>query len=129
MVIGTGCDIVEIARIEKAVAGRTFLEKCFSNAEISFFEKRKMRSETIAGNFAAKEAVSKAMGTGFRGFSIKEIEVLRNELEAPFVVLNGMALNVAEKRKIKNIKISISHCGEYAMAFAVAEGDETHEGC
>ena len=117
--------LLKLQGLKRLWQAERFWKSVFRMLKSAFLRKEKC----LAGNFAAKEAVSKAMGTGFRGFSIKEIEVLRNELEAPFVVLNGMALNVAEKRKIKNIKISISHCGEYAMAFAVAEGDETHEGC
>ena len=124
MVVGTGCDIIEIKRIREASENLTFLNKCFSDDEMALFRKRKMRFETVAGNFGAKEAVSKALGTGFRGFGIKEIEVLRDEFEAPFVILSGGALKIALDKKIMNIKVSISHCRDYAMAYAVAEGGE-----
>ena len=81
MIIGIGIDIIEINRIEK-VMNRTssFIEKSFTNNEIEYFKSKGLKGNVIAGNFAAKEAISKAIGTGFRGFGLKDIEVLRDEL-------------------------------------------------
>ena len=79
MIIGIGTDIIEIERIEIAVKRtKGFINKLFTENEINIFESRGFKSEVIAGNFAAKEAVSKALGTGFRGFGVKDIEILRD---------------------------------------------------
>lgn len=79
MIIGIGVDIIEIARIKEAVElNESFIEKLFSKNEIEYLQTRNLRAEYIAGRFAAKEAVSKALGTGFRGFNMKDIEVDRN---------------------------------------------------
>ena len=97
MILGIGVDIIEIDRIEKAIKKQNkFLEKIFTNKEIEYFQNRKMNIEVIAGNFAAKEAISKALGTGFRGISFLDIEVLRDELGKPLV-------NIENKIK-KNIE-------------------------
>lgn len=121
MIIGIGTDIIEIERIEKVI-NRTnnFIEKSFTKDEISYFEFKGLKANVIAGNFAAKEAVSKALGTGFRGFGLKDIEILRDELGKPFVKLSS---NIYEKLEIKefNMHISISHSKENAIAYAVME--------
>ena len=97
MILGIGVDIIEIDRIEKAIKKQNkFLEKIFTNKEIEYFQNRKMNIEVIAGNFAAKEAISKALGTGFRGISFLDIEVLRDEIGKPLV-------NIENKIK-KNIE-------------------------
>ena len=120
MIIGIGTDIIEIDRIENAInKNNNFLEKVFTPKEIEMFRSRNMRSEVMAGNFAAKEAVSKALGTGFRGFSLTDIEVLRDELGKPIVFLSKDIedlINVDYR-----LNISISHNKTSAMAFAILE--------
>lgn len=120
MIIGIGTDIIEIRRIEQAVSRNHFVTKFFTPKEIELF-KKKNNLHSIAGNFAAKEAVSKALGTGFRDFSPIDIEVLRDKKGEPYINLYKNAKMLAEKRNINNIYISISHCIEYATAYAVAE--------
>ena len=123
MIKGIGTDIIEIERIRKAVQStKGFLEKIFSEKEIDFFYSKKLKSETIAGNFAVKEAVSKALGTGFRGFSLKDIEVLRNELGAPMVNLHNNARLLALKLEVRKIHVSISHNKSSAIAYVLLEG-------
>ena len=102
MIIGIGTDIIEIDRIEKAInRNNGFLDKVFTAREIEMFKERNMRSEVIAGNFAAKEAVSKALGTGFRGFSLGDIEILRDQLGKPIVYLSDNIENIINaKHKI-----------------------------
>ena len=122
MIVGIGSDIIEIERIKKiATQNPRFISRNFTIKEQEYFNTRKNSHETIAGNFAAKEAVSKALGTGFREFGLIDIEVTRNELGAPIVFLHGMAKQIASRNSIKNIWISISHCKEYATAYAIAE--------
>lgn len=120
MILGVGTDIIEILRIEEAINNNSnFLNKLFTEKEIKMFEKRKMRPEVIAGNFSAKEAISKTLGTGIRGFSFKDIEVLRDELGKPIVYLSE---NIEKIIGIDyKINLSISHNNTSAIAFAVLE--------
>lgn len=121
MIIGIGTDIIEIERIEEAIKkNKKFLDKLFTKDENILFEKKSMRPEVIAGNFAAKEAISKALGTGIRGFSFKDIEVLRNELGKPIAKLNGNIESIVGINDYK-LNVSISHNNTNAIAFAILE--------
>ena len=120
-ILDIGIDIVEIKRIEDALnKNKRFLDKLFTKEEIKYFESRNFKIETIAGNFAAKEAISKAMGTGIRNFNFIDIEVLRNELGKPkvktFNNLNKMCIDY----NVLEIKVSISHSDNYAVSNAIA---------
>lgn len=122
MIAGIGTDIIEIERIKQAVTQNPkFISRNFTIKEQDYFNTRKNSYETIAGNFAAKEAVSKALGTGFREFELTDIEITRNTLGAPIVSLYGRAKQIASEKNIKNILVSISHCKEYAVAYCVSE--------
>lgn len=125
MIVGIGTDIIEIDRVVRACEKPAFLKKCFTEQERQLVRQRPGRA---AVNFAAKEAVSKVLGTGFREYTPKEIEVLRDELGAPYVILHGNALKRAEEMGIKKISLSLSDSKQYAVAFAVGEGD-TYAGC
>ena len=116
-ILGIGIDIIEIDRIEK-VLKRTprFLERNFTEKEIEYFKENNFRSESIAGNFAAKEAISKAIGTGIRGFNLKDIEVLRDHLGKPIVNTYNNLKEICIKYSVKEIKVSISHSENYAVA-------------
>ncbi|OOM81190.1 holo-ACP synthase [Clostridium sp. BL-8] len=121
MIIGIGTDIIEINRIEKAVnRTKNFIIKSFTNSEIEYFNSKGLKSNIIAGNFAAKEAVSKALGTGFRGFGLKDIEILRDSLGKPVVHLSDKLYKLIGIKEF-NIHISISHSKENAIAYAVME--------
>ncbi len=121
MIIGIGTDIVEINRIEKIMM-RTinFIEKSFTANEIEYFKLKGLRGNTIAGNFAAKEAISKAIGTGFRGFGLQDIEILRDELGKPIVNLSDKIYKLLDIKDF-NMYVSISHSKENAIAYAVME--------
>ncbi|CCJ33972.1 holo-ACP synthase [Caloramator australicus] len=120
MIIGVGVDIIEIKRIKRAIErNKRFLLKIYSEKELE--ELKKKNIESYAGYFSAKEAVSKALGTGILNFKWTDIEIVK-ENSAPKVVLNNNAKKIAEQKGIKRIHISISHSREYATAFAVAEG-------
>ncbi|WP_294403422.1 holo-ACP synthase [uncultured Clostridium sp.] len=124
MIIGIGTDIIEIERIENAVKRtNSFLNKLFTENEMKIFEARGFKSEVIAGNFAAKEAVSKAVGTGFRDFGVKDIEILRDKLGKPLVNLSDKVYDVLGRSDV-NIHISISHNRTNAIAYAVMEAAE-----
>jgi holo-[acyl-carrier protein] synthase len=121
MIIGIGIDIIEISRIEKVMMRTSsFIEKSFTYNEIEYFKLKGLMSNVVAGNFAAKEAISKAIGTGFRGFGLKDIEVLRDELGKPVVNLSEKIYNLLDIKEF-NMHISISHNKENAIAYAVME--------
>lgn len=120
MIIGIGTDIIEINRIERAInSNKNFIKKVFTEKEIEMFNKRNMRSEVIAGNFAAKEAISKALGTGIKGFSLVDIEILRDELGKPIAHLSNAIEKIINKEY--RLNISISHNKTSAIAFAILE--------
>ena len=96
-----------------------FLSKMFTNDEIEYFESKGFKTESIAGNFAAKEAISKSIGTGIRNFNFKDIEVLRNELGNPIVKTYNNLQQICIDYNVLEIKVSISHCKEYAIANAM----------
>lgn len=105
----------------KAIARAHFVERVFTEAERSYAEGRGRRPETYAGIFAAKEAVSKALRTGFDGFSLKDIEITHDERRAPHIVFHNHALSTLEKLGASRAHVSISHDGGMAIAFAVIE--------
>lgn len=120
-ILGIGIDIVEIKRIEDALnKNKRFLDKLFTKEEIKYFESRNFKIETIAGNFAAKEAISKAMGTGIRNFNFIDIEVLRNELGKPIVKTYNNLNKMCIDYNVLEIKVSISHSDNYAVSNAIA---------
>lgn len=121
MIKGTGVDITEVERIKKNLASEKFLNKIYSMEEQEYLKIRKFNAQTAAGMFAAKEAVSKCLGTGFTNFGPCHIEVLKDELGKPFIKLKDNALNRANELEISAIHISISHTSTQAVAFCVAE--------
>lgn len=123
MIVGTGVDIVEIERIAKAAKNERFYNKIFSDAEMALFEACQYRMETVAGRFAVKEAVMKALGCGLGDVPMKDIETLRAPSGQPLLKLVGAAKQKADALGVKQIHISISHSQRYAVAQAVAEGD------
>ncbi|MBM7561927.1 holo-ACP synthase [Fusibacter tunisiensis] len=117
----SGVDILEIARIDALIQKNPrFLQRFFTENERELFEKRQNRVETIAGSFAVKEAVSKVFGTGIRGFEFRDIEVLRDALGKPYVVLHNDALALFNSKGFGALSVSISHSKNLAIAFAVA---------
>jgi holo-[acyl-carrier protein] synthase len=113
MIYGIGTDIIEISRFFNS--SDTFLKKVYTENELALFADK---PQSLAGNFAAKEAVAKAVGTGFRTFSPKDIEILRLPSGAPVVTLYNGASELCGD---KIIHISISHNKDTACAFAVIE--------
>lgn len=100
MIYGIGTDIIEIDRIHKALdRNLKLLDKLFSDKELEILKNKKYKPESIAGNFCAKEAVMKALGTGLRGFQLKDVQILRDELNKPFVVPQGKFLELCKEKK------------------------------
>lgn len=117
MQIRTGIDLVEVGRVKKACENRRFIDRVYSAAEQELFCSDRLRYESLAGNWAAKEAFSKALGTGVRDFALTEVEVLRDELGAPYLRLSGRAAQQAEGL---SFSVSITHTGELAEAICLA---------
>lgn len=123
MIIGIGCDIIEVGRIEKALKKANFKEQVFTAKEIEYCEKKEVhKGESYAVRFATKEAVGKALGRGLNLSAFLEIEVVKDELGSPKIKLLGKTKEEAEKLKVKNIHVSLSHIKEFACSYIVAEG-------
>ena len=123
----TGVDIIEIPRVQRVLAeyGRRFLERIFTEGEIAYC---RGRAPNLAARFAAKEATMKALGTGTRGVSWKDIEVLRRESGEPHIRLSGRAEACAQRLGVVEISLSLSHRQEYAVAFVVTQSGVTQSG-
>lgn len=120
MIVGIGNDIIEIERIEKAISKEGFKNKVYTQRELENIEKRGDRVETYAGIFSAKEAISKAIGTGVREFSLTDLEILNDDLGKPYVVVSERLDKIIKSKKENyQIEISISHSKKYATAIAV----------
>ena len=127
-IIGTGIDVVEVARIERAlsnpVTGERFRNRVFTAGEVTYCESRgKGRYQSYAARFAAKEAAMKAMGTGWnRNVGWSEIEVVRERGKAPTIALHGKSAAFAGRKNITHFHLSITHTADQAIAHAIAEG-------
>ncbi len=121
MIFGIGIDIVQINRIEKNIENQNFVNKIYTQEEQDYLSRRHYNPQTAAGLFAAKEAVSKALGTGISGFNITDIEIIKDEFDKPEIFLHNKALEISRDKGIDKINITISHEKDYAVAFAVAE--------
>jgi holo-[acyl-carrier protein] synthase len=125
MIIGTGVDIVEIARIKKAARNwkARFLSRVFTDRELAYSRRKKFWHQHLAARFAAKEAVLKAFGDkSINSMEWKEIEVVNNKDGKPLVRLSGEALAAKRRRRVKDIIISLSHTKNYAVANAILIG-------
>lgn len=114
-----GVDIINIDRVEKALQrwGRRFQNRIYTPAELAYC---RGRVPEMAARFAAKEAVSKALGTGLRGIAWRDIEVLPDRRGKPMVYLRGRAQARARELQLNSFSISLSHTRELAIAFVIA---------
>ena len=126
MTLTAGVDIVELDRISRVLErhGERFLARIYTPEEITRYAER---LPELAARFAAKEAVSKALGVGLNhmsthGIGWREVEVLPDPLGKPVVHLSGRALQLAEEQGLRDWAISLSHGRDYAVAFVVASG-------
>lgn len=125
MILGTGIDLAEVARIREAVDkyGRRFLERVFTAEEIAYVESKANRYERYAARFAAKEAGMKAIGTGWRrGVRWQDFEVRNQRSGKPGLVLHGEAAEVARRMGVETIHLSLTHTAALAQAFVILEG-------
>ncbi|MCL2745453.1 MAG: holo-ACP synthase [Planctomycetaceae bacterium] len=123
-ITGLGTDIVECERIKQMLErhGEHFTQRVFTADEIRYCTEHKLPEQHFAGRWAAKEAVLKVLGTGWiSGIRWTDVEVVRDAGGKPSIRLSGGAAEVAKKKGIGDIQISISHCKLYAIAVAVGE--------
>jgi holo-[acyl-carrier protein] synthase len=119
MLIGTGIDIVEIARIVSSIEryGDRFLQRIFTPEEIAYCQRKRSFAESFAARFAAKEAGAKALGTGIQyGVSWKELEVQRLPGSRPTLHLSGRAREIADRLGVAHVSLSLTHTDTIAMA-------------
>lgn len=124
-ILGHGIDLVDIARVARMVQdhGQHFLDRCFTPAEQAYCLGPKRRYEHLAGRFAAKEAILKVLGTGWRaGIAWTDMEILNDPQGKPEVRLTGLCAELASQQGITRWHLSISHIDTHAMASAIGEG-------
>ena len=122
-IIAHGIDLVDCPRIEQMIKrhGQRFIERVFTSAEQAYADANKDSVEKLAGRFAAKEAILKLMGTGWRGkIAWTDIEVVNNAAGQPEVMLDGEVKKIADGLGITHISVSITHTANFAIASAVA---------
>jgi holo-[acyl-carrier protein] synthase len=122
-VIAHGIDLVDFPRIEQMIErhGQRFVDRVFTAAEQAYARRHRNSVETYAGRFAAKEAILKLVGTGWRGkIAWTDIEVTNNGSGQPEVTLSGEVKEIADRRRIERISLSITHTANFAIASAVA---------
>lgn len=119
--LAVGVDLTEIGRIESVINrhGDRFLRRVFTTGELEYAQGR---AASLAARWAAKEATSKVLGTGIGPVSFAEIEVVCGAQGKPELCLHGNAARLASQLKLKHFALSLSHSGDYAMAFVVARG-------
>ncbi|MEO1498257.1 MAG: holo-ACP synthase [Planctomycetota bacterium] len=125
-ILGIGTDIIECLRIAQLIErhGELFISRVYTEHEIAYCAARKAATQHYAGRWAAKEAVLKALGTGWvRGVSWRDVEVRNLHGGAPVAKLHGGARDIMENAGIRRMHLTISHCRSHATAYAIAEGD------
>ena len=126
-ILGTGVDIVETTRIQDSLDkfGERFLNRCFWPEEVAYCNGMKFPALHFAARFAAKEAISKAFGTGIgEQLGWKDMEIRKRDSGEPYAVLYGKGEELAKARDVTTIFVSLSHCKDYAAAHATADGPE-----
>lgn len=122
MILGTGIDIIEIARVERAAVRDSFVRRILAPREYDLWQARGHSIRSLAGAFAAKEAVSKAFGTGIGALGWQDMEVLHDEKGKPYIELSQTGQALMRERGAAYLHLSISHGQAYAIAQAILEG-------
>jgi holo-[acyl-carrier protein] synthase len=124
-VLGIGVDLVECARIQRSIDrfGDRFLHRIFTDGEIEYSMSMKFPARHLAARFAAKEAVSKAFGTGIgKAMGWRDIDIRKKPSGEPFLVFSGLAQELAAKRGVTSALVTLSHTEHHAMACIVLDG-------
>ena len=124
MIIGIGTDLCQVSRMANLLADSSFLARYFAASEQAYILSRgKLAPDSMAGHFAAKEALAKALGTGLDGVRLQDIVIQHDDKGAPYYHLKGTAKVLSERMGVNQVHLSISHDGGLAIAFAVLEGE------
>jgi holo-[acyl-carrier protein] synthase len=129
-IIGIGTDIAECLRIARMIErhGELFINRVYTPGEISYCQSRAQATQHFTGRWAAKEAILKALGTGWRrGIAWRDIEIRNEASGQPVVAVRGGVKEVVEQLGITKLLVSISHCRTYATAYAIALGGKAPE--
>ncbi|CAM2870972.1 holo-ACP synthase [Vibrio diazotrophicus] len=124
MIVGLGTDIAEIERIEKAFnrSGEAFAQRILTESELEVFTNLKQKGRYLAKRFAAKEAASKALGTGIaHGVSFQDFEISNDENGKPVLTLSGKAQQIAQASSVRSVHLTISDERHYAVATVILE--------
>ncbi|MHB1839309.1 MAG: holo-ACP synthase [Acidobacteriaceae bacterium] len=124
MIVGSGVDVIEIARIEEVLGryGDRFCQRIYLPGEILYCRSKRNGAESFAARFAAKEAAAKALGTGIHfGVSWRDIEVVRASSGRPSLLFHGRAVAIAQKLGVRNAAISLTHSRTEALAQVLLE--------
>jgi len=122
---------VECLRIAQMIErhGELFITRVYTEHEVEYCQSRKQATQHFAGRWAAKEAVLKALGTGWRrGISWRDVEIRNERSGSPTVALRGGARDYMEQQKISQVLVSISHCRTHATAYAIAVSEPKSKG-
>ena len=125
MIVGTGVDLAEVPRIRASIErfGTKFTDRIYTPAEIAYVEAKANKFERYAARFAAKEAGMKAIGTGWRmGVRWKDFEVANLPTGKPTLRFHGVAAEFANRLRVRNVSLSITHTAEFGMAHVILEG-------
>jgi holo-[acyl-carrier protein] synthase len=121
---GIGTDLCQVSRMASLLADSSFLTRYFDPGEQAYILSRgKLAADSMAGHFAAKEALAKALGTGLDGVRLQDIVIQHDDKGAPSYHLKGTAKDLAESLGVTQAHLSISHDGGLAIAFTVLEGE------
>ena len=129
-IIGIGTDITECLRIARMIErhGELFIGRIYTADEIQYCQSRRQATQHFTGRWAAKEAILKALGTGWvKGISWRDVEILNEPSGRPVVEIRGGAAKVAQGLGITKMLVSISHCHTHATAYAIAVGEGDQE--
>ena len=124
MIVGSGVDLCEVPRLRQAMErhGDRFKRRVYTDREIAYAESKANRFERYAARFAAKEAGMKALGTGWRGgLGWRDLEVTNLRTGRPTLAFHGKAAEIAERLKVRNVALSLTHTTEQAMAMVILE--------
>jgi holo-[acyl-carrier protein] synthase len=130
-ILGIGTDITECLRVARMIErhGELFINRVYTPEEIRYCQRRKQATQHFAGRWAAKEAVLKALGTGWRkGISWRDIEIRSRRGGRPVVAVRGAVKELVEQSGAAEILVSISHCHTHAVAYAIALGKDEGDG-
>jgi holo-[acyl-carrier protein] synthase len=123
MIVGLGCDLLDVERVEQKLREDSGLAvSLFTPFEIAYCEGKHHPAQHFAARFAAKEALLKALGTGWRdGLSWREIEIRRDDLGRPVIALSGKVEQLAREQRVARVHVSLTHTAAYAAATVILE--------